>query len=248
MLVVFRSLSAWNIPRGKICTLFFFMEYYIFSNAINPAEVGPHYPQTKSRGTIKVFRNGILQGSFPSFGPISAESVFPEFQLHYRAKLTDIISDVVISGSQQLVSLRFWELIQTIRSMPFQSFDTVVNHRGKEYPYKVVLYTEYHDEYIDLNASTFRFDNMVEVSKVVNGADVLDELFSYKKLFAESKHYNLYRPLVSELYLNESAIELDFFRVLTFGSRKIISAHFKHILEKEKITGWLAQPATGSRI
>jgi hypothetical protein len=224
---------------------------YFLGRSTDISIIGSKYPQLE-----KMFDGFYADYWYEAFGIKSPRRQTPMeqvsgFRLYYHAKVTDWISGASICNDMSLLSDKFYHLLQEYRCMDAVSIDSLVEHHKKTYPYKFNYYPNVYENAIDFKRSIFYikyWDGKMEDIE-------FDNYEEYRKLKDEFWVYNQNAPAeqtrlikCSTLYFDETACELDFFRLGALVSpRFVVTPALKEAMEAAGITGIRFEPAQGHK-
>lgn len=228
------------------------MEYHLIHRSSNLKVIGK-FPQLE-----KMFDGYHGQYRYEAWGLLSPRRHSPMekvtgFKLYYHAKVIDWIAAAQILPDAGLFSKRFFDLLQNYRCMDSIVVDAEVNHHSKTYPYKFVHFPNSYHHFVDYSRSTFftkdgsghiRDNSFRDVLEYKNCIKNLDD---HNKILELSKDYHSFQYLkMKELYLDQSKINLDFFRFSRTGPLAwVVSAKLKEAIESAGMTGMVFTPAEG---
>ncbi len=233
------------------------MEYFIMSKSTDPKVIGPKYPQCeKMCGEEKgeyYYQAPYSVWKIPLEGELKTEPKVDCFELKYHAKVTDLISATQLSGSAvMLLSLRFYQLLLDFNCMRTVVFESKVVHRKKNYPYRFLYFPDNHEQFIDFKKSRFSVgESSYRWSYNIN----LNNFEEYKKEIEKREEQNTIARSTAgakmeiitllELYLDQSRIDKDFFRLRTPMLAFFVSKRLKVAIENQGLTGMVFTPAQG---
>ncbi|MBK8922395.1 MAG: hypothetical protein IPM81_12975 [Saprospirales bacterium] len=233
------------------------MEYFIMSKSTDPKVIGPKYPQCEKmcgeeRGEY-YYPAPWSVSKIPSEGELKVLPKVDCFELKYHAKVTDLISAIQLSASSvMLISERFYNLLMNFNCMRSVVFESKVIHRQKSYPYRFLYFPEHHLHFVDFNKSHFYASGAAGSDWRYNLS--VDSIESYKKEEAKREEQNksakdtgTRKEFISllELYLDESKIDKDLFRLRGPMLAFIVSQRLKDAIESQELTGMKFTPAQG---
>ncbi len=203
-------------------------KYYIIENSTE-REIGSTFPQLHC--TTQPYAHQISHWEFPKFKPKL------EFELEYKAKLTDVLSDGSISGTGFLVNSKLKKLFDQFNIMKHKFYDAkVINPKNK----KSYLYYWMHlcepelTMHLNYTKSTFFETLWTFREKEIT----IDSLQHYKKLKAKDKEAK-FGVEVEEIFLsNQFDKTLDMFTFLPFADDIFISEKLYKELLQNHITGF----------
>ena len=226
------------------------MNYYIMKYATDPKIIGSNFPQLE-----KMFDGFHALRRYEAFGLFNEVRHTPMekvtgFELKYHARVTDWVSAAQFGTDSALFSERFYKLLQTFNGMDDISVEAEVNHHNKTYPYKFIYFPTTYDHFIDFIRSRFyvkinksiehiNFENYDHFTSTKIGFDNFNKEAGQKGLYKIQKYIWLL-----EVYLDESKIDIDFFR-LGVSIEWIVSARLKEAIETAGMTGMTFLPAQG---
>jgi len=226
------------------------MNYYIMKYATDPKIIGSNFPQLKKMfDGFHALRRYEAFGLFNDVRHVPMDKVLG-FELNYHARVTDWVSAAQFGTDSTLISERFYRLLQTFNCMETISVDAEVTHHNKTYPYKFIYFPTTYDHFIDFTRSRFyvkinksieliNFENYDYFTSTKIGFDNFNKEAEQKGLYNTKKYINLL-----EIHLDESKIDLDFFR-LGISIEWIVSARLKEAIEAAGMTGMTFLPAQG---
>ncbi|MBK8921797.1 MAG: hypothetical protein IPM81_09830 [Saprospirales bacterium] len=233
------------------------MEYFIMSKSTDPKVIGPKYPQCEKmcgeeRGEY-YYPAPWSVWNIPSEGELKVLPKVDCFELKYHAKVTDLISAIQLSASSvMLISERFYNLLMNFNCMRSVVFESKVMHRQKSHPFRFLYFPEYHEHFIDFKKSRFYLGNATGSWYYNINIERFEE---YKKEQGKREQQNdIARKKVGEkmefitlleLYLDESKIDMDLFRLLGPMLAFIVSQRLKDAIESQGLTGMKFTPAQG---
>jgi len=217
------------------------MNYYLLNHSVEGKIVGTQYPQIqkmikgydmKAPDAIRTLEN--CYEELPTFTPnLNA------FQLHARAKPTDLVSSV-FGPFGIIVSEKLKLILEQHNLSKHTFFKATLQHKIKSYDnyYWMHIIPDYLD-YVDYPNSNFIIElplsqNLGAV-KISSKADWFEKK---EKVKNDNPSKTIYISAKKIKFLPEFyKLDLDFFEVARLTSRPIISSHLADALRQNNITG-----------
>lgn len=237
------------------------MEYFFLKTSTDPKVIGK-YPQSEKMCGEEFgkydYRMPYSVRWIPSEGTLKTKPKVDCFELKHHAKTTDLISTVQVSSfAALLISERFYALIQDFKCMPALSFQSQVVHRDKKHPYQFLYFPEQQNQFIDFSRSRFMLSTPVQGTNEHTRTEItfkdFDEYLQKCQVLerlrlAGSNPNERHYIQVTDLYINDSVADLDFFRLLHLNNNFFVSARLKETIEQHGLSGMQFIPANGAKI
>lgn len=224
------------------------------SRSTDPKVIGPKYPQCEKmcgeeRGEY-YYPAPWSVSKIPSAGELKTNPKVDCFELKYHAKVTDLISAIQLRMSVMLLSERFYQLLGHYNCMRSVVFESKVVHRKKIYPYRFLYCPDHHEHFIDFQKSRFyvgtatsswlydiHIDSFEAYKKEQGKRDEQNAIIRKAKASDELEFIRLL-----ELYLDESKVDKDFFRLRGPMLAFLVSKRLKDAIESHGLTGMRFTP------
>lgn len=160
----------------------------------------------------------------------------PEFFLHPKARLTDLIfSNHYSPFASLMISEFFWNILQTFKLPAYQEYPTTLrDSKENVYPYYFIYFYESDDTYLNFPKSAFyvkiRGENGFKIKE--QKVKSLEDYFKLQRLFKEEN----IKLEVLESVLKED-IPLNLFRTKKVVLPLFISEALRNALSENEITG-----------
>lgn len=229
------------------------MRYHFFTGSADLKVVGK-FPQLE-----KMFDGFNMLRRYEAFGIVGEERTAPKeklqgFRLKYHAKMTDLISAAQFGSDCKLMSDRLYDLIMGYKVMPHTAVPSEVVHRQKRQRYMFVYFPESYRHFVDFKKSRFfLYERSIHYKgSHYKGAISFENYEAYEeeqaRIDKQNKGaYQTQKPTtyieVSELFLDEQIVDLDFFCVPRFHPRNIVSDRLRKAVEVAGMTGIGFSPA-----
>lgn len=227
------------------------------SKSSDPKIIGPKYPQSEKmcgeeRGEY-YYPAPWSVSKIPSEGELKINPKVDCFELKYHAKVTDLISAVQLSApSVMLLSERFHNLLMGYNCMRSVVFESKVMHREKRYPYRFLYFPEQHNHFIDFQKSRFYVGTPasgwfydISINRFNDYSKELEKREEQNALARKTPGLKMEFIKLLELYLDESKVDKDFFRLCGPMLAFIVSKRLKDAIESHGLTGMKFTPAQG---
>ena len=225
------------------------MNYYIFN--YDPDALG-YTPQCTQRQLPLQGKVPLLRTVFPKPGEKYPDDLLMEtFEVHQRARLTDMLRFVGGGLRSFLLSEPMYDLLKSFDLCTFQHYATEATYRKKTYPYHYLYFWDNNNDFVDYEKSSFYVGDTFSKYKK-RAIKVLSA-----KHFYQLYHENLERNriiessdeeesvLLSELYINPEKANLDLFFIAEMIYVVVVSERLKDALEGAGFRGMKFTPANG---
>ena len=228
------------------------MDYYFMKFSSDSKIIGKNFPQLE-----KMFDGFHALRRYEAFGLFNEVRHTPMekvtgFELKYHAKLTDWVSAAQFGTDSALFSERFYKLLQTFNCMDDISVEAEVNHHNKAYSYKFIYFPTTCNQFIDFSRSRLYINSNGWISDIrfknYEHYEITQQEFDdlNKEEAERTGSFKKQKSIkILELYLDESKINLDFFRLTRVSIEWIVSARLKEAIEAAGMTGMTFLPAQG---
>lgn len=171
----------------------------------------------------------------PFYGKLVHKPNLDTILLQYIGKRSDMILSVAISYMSGLIlSPQLYDIISKFNLDDHETFPATVEHHRKIYPYIFLHFIGDGNRFIDFEKSSFHIAGTPTGNKPVNIRSY-DELLEQEAIAANSIPKT--RVVAQPLILQESNIDVDFFRIYGPQYAYYISERVKLEVEKQEIVG-----------
>jgi hypothetical protein len=210
------------------------MRFFKLEDSVDAAEIGIHSQVQK----VKPNNDPALAqrlGNIPLEGPIEHGRRFPDLLLAPRAKWTDFLNLVPGSGDFRLVSPRTLDIMREHKMDDYQSYELSVSRGTKTQPYHLLRFVHSRNsDYVDWQKSVF--GHTTKMWRELIAEIQFNDYDSFLKFMKES-YYRDEHLIVRKLFLRDSEIKVDSFRLFLISTGVYVSERLKDAFQKEGITG-----------
>lgn len=224
------------------------MQYFFMRFSTDPKVIGT-FPQLE-----KMYTGFHGHYRYEAWGLFSERRQIPMeritgFKLYHHAKVTDWVSAAQFGTDSGLFSERLFQLLNAFDCMEMIAIDSEVNHRDRAYAYRFVYLPQTYNHFVDFHRSSFylngsngrimdiKFNNYQEYEKA------FQELEKANEVVADSQAFEKMRSIrAHQIYLDENAINKDFFRLTKISIEWIVSERLKNAMESAEMQGMVFIP------
>jgi hypothetical protein len=207
------------------------MKYYFLEEAIRTSETGPQHPQILKMDTLHDYDddNGVY-----AFTRISLPENNPSLKyllLDKEAKLTDLLSAVMLCLRGFLVNSKLKDILQSFNLPTHKFYNAFVkDSKGNVRDYFwLQMLMDYEMICIDFSKSEFEIEGSADIIAINSYQDLVS-----KRELLKPKRIKLHNASLNGTFRNQP---LDVFKIPSLSMSWIISERLKDELVKKKITG-----------
>jgi len=214
------------------------MKYYLLEEACRTEETGNQYPQILKMSKDHDYDDD--KGVYV-FSRVALPSTKPDLKylmLDDNAKLTDMLSAVMLRLNGFLISEKFKNLLQKYKLPEHQFYEAyIMNAKGEQFKYYWLQMLRDNDmKYVDFENSGFIISSTSIIQKDFRSI----RIGSYSEYLSEREKLEPKQIIrISELCLNKEFTEagLDIFSIPSYKPSWIISENLKNSIRKNELTG-----------